>query len=112
MFAPSVVADKGVVYVVRTGAQRMGGALAIKAGGRGDVTETHVLWRSQGSSLVASPVYYEGRLYWAENSVAVCRDAATGKEVFRGRLSKNPNFYASALAADGKVYFVSRYSGT
>jgi len=107
---PSVVTHKGVVYVVRTGA-KAGGALAIKAGGRGDVTESHVLWRSQGSSLVSSPVYYNGRLYWA-GGTATCLDAATGKEVFRGRLSGNPSFYSSALAADGKIYCVSRFSGT
>src|SRR5262249_54722010 len=55
---PSVVAEKGVIYVVR------GEALAIKAGGRGDVTESHVLWRVKGySSLVPSPVYHDGLLY-------------------------------------------------
>jgi outer membrane protein assembly factor BamB len=107
---PSVVTHQGVIYVVRTGS-KAGGALAIKAGGRGDVTDSHVLWRANGSSLVSSPVYYEGRLYWADGS-ATCLDAATGKEAFRGRLSGNPRFYASALAADGKIYCVSRFSGT
>jgi outer membrane protein assembly factor BamB len=55
---PSVVAHKDVVYVVR------GEALAIRGGGRGDVTDSHVLWRVKGSSLVPSPVYHDGRLYW------------------------------------------------
>jgi len=104
------VAHKGVVYVVRT-VSKDGGALAIKAGGRGDVTESHVLWRYKGSSLVSSPVYYDGRLYWAGGS-ATCLDAANGKEIYRGRLSGNPNFYASPLAVDGKIYCVSRFSGT
>jgi outer membrane protein assembly factor BamB len=107
---PSVVAHNGVIYAVRTGS-KAGGALAIKAGGRGDVTDSHVLWRAQGSSVVSSPVYYDGRLYWAGGQL-VCLDAATGKEVFRGRLSGNPNFYASPLAADGKIYCVSRFTGT
>jgi outer membrane protein assembly factor BamB len=107
---PSAVTHKGVVYVVRTGS-KAGGALAIKAGGRGDVTDSHVLWRAKGSSLVSSPVYYEGRLYWA-GGTASCLDAATGTEIYRGRLSGNPNFYSSALAADGKIYCVSRFSGT
>jgi outer membrane protein assembly factor BamB len=107
---PSVVAHKGVVYVVRTGSKD-GGALAIKAGGRGEVSDSHVLWRVNGSTVVSSPVYYEGRLYWADGN-ATCLDAATGKEVFRGRLSGNPRFYASAIAADGKIYFVSRLTGT
>jgi outer membrane protein assembly factor BamB len=113
---PSVVAHKGVVYVVRDG------VLAIKAGGRGDVTRTHVIWRGQGSSLVSSPVYHDDLLYWFD-ALAHCVDAGTGKEVYRHRFSKDATknalggvtlvtFYASPLIADGKVYVVSRFSGT
>jgi outer membrane protein assembly factor BamB len=100
---PSVVAHKGVVYVVR------GEALAIRAGGRGDVTRSHVLWRARGSSVVSSPVYHDGLLYCAPGPV-FCLDAATGKEVYRNRLGGTS--YASALAADGKLYCVSRFDGT
>jgi outer membrane protein assembly factor BamB len=103
---PSVVAHDGVVYVVR------GEALAIKAGGRGDVTESNVLWRAKGfSSLVSSPVYHDGLLYWPGNG-AQCLDAATGKEVYRGKLSQGGSFYASPVVADGKIYFVTRSGGT
>ncbi|MCI0462957.1 MAG: PQQ-binding-like beta-propeller repeat protein [Gemmataceae bacterium] len=100
---PSVVAHKDVVYVVR------GSALAIRAGGRGDVTNSHVFWRAKGSSLVASPVYHDGHLYCAADP-AFCLDAATGKEVYRNRLGGS--FYASALVADGKIYWVARFEGT
>jgi outer membrane protein assembly factor BamB len=104
---PSVVADKGVVYVVRNE------ALAIKAGGRGDVTKSNVLWRVKGfSSLVPSPVYYDGLLYSPCGGSPFCLDAATGKEVYRGKLSKGGNFYASPVLADGKMYAVTRNSGT
>lgn len=102
---PSVVAHQDVVYVVR------GEALAIRAGGRGDVTQSHVLWRVKRSSLVSSPVYHEGRLYWPGGS-ALCLDAATGKEVFNKRFSDRSSYYASPLVADGKIYCVSRFSGT
>jgi outer membrane protein assembly factor BamB len=103
---PSVVAHQDVVYVVR------GAALAIKAGGRGDVSETHVLWRVKGSSLVSSPVYHDGRLYWPGGTMN-CLDAATGKEVYRGNLSeRGASFYASPLVADGKIYCVSRFHGS
>jgi outer membrane protein assembly factor BamB len=100
---PSVVAHKGIVYVVR------GEALAIRAGGRGDVSESHVLWRARGNSRVSSPVYHEGRLYWGGSE---CVDAATGKRSARGRLSKRASFYASPVVADGKIYYVSRFDGT
>jgi outer membrane protein assembly factor BamB len=102
---PSVVADKDVVYVVR------GEALAIRAGGRGDVKDSHVLWRVRGSSLVSSPVYHDGRLFWPDHT-STCLDAATGKELYRGRLNAAGNFYASPLVADGKIYCVSRFGGT
>ncbi len=102
---PSVVANKDVVYVVR------GGVLAIKAGGRGDVSDSHVIWRGNGNSTVSSPVYYEGRLYWSHDGVN-CLDAATGKNIYRARPSQGASFYASPLVADGKLYCVSRHSGT
>jgi outer membrane protein assembly factor BamB len=104
---PSVVAHKDVVYVVR------GGVLAIKAGGRGDVTDSHVLWRGKGSSQISSPVYHDRRLYWLSRSnVLSCLDAETGKTIYGQRLSKGGEFFASALVADGKIYCVSRFSGT
>lgn len=102
---PSVVANQEVVFVVRSG------VLAIKAGGRGDVKDSHVLWRSGGNSVVSSPVYYNGRLYWSNGSI-ICLDAATGKNVDSSRPSQGGNFYASPLAADGKLYCVSRHAGT
>jgi outer membrane protein assembly factor BamB len=107
----SVVAHKGVVYVVRTGARSGGSALAIKAGGRGDVADSHVLWRANGSSLVSSPVYEEGRLYWVDGAVH-CLDAATGKEAVKPRrLPGAGRPYASPLLADGKLYTMSIKGG-
>ena len=104
---PSVVVHKDVVYVVR------GSVLAIKAGGRGDVTESHVLWRGKGSSQISSPVYHDGRLYWLNRSeVLSCINATTGENIYRERLSKGGEFFASALVVDGKIYCVSRFSGT
>ncbi len=86
----SVVAHQGVVYLTRTGSEGGGGVLAIKAGGRGDIGQTHVLWRARGTAQVSSPVYYQGRLYWAAGAIATCLDAANGNEIYRGRLSGNP----------------------
>lgn len=104
---PSVVAHKNMVYVVR------GNALAIKAGGRGDVTDSHVVWRGKASSVISSPVYHDRRLYCLSRSeFLTCIDADTGANLYRQRLSKGGEFFASALVADGKVYCVSRFSGT
>jgi outer membrane protein assembly factor BamB len=100
---PSVVGHKGVVYVVRSE------ALAIRTGGLGDVSATHVVWRVRGGSVVSSPVYHNGHLYWADGT-ADCLDAATGRQVKRARAAGR--CYASALVADGNIYSVSRFEGT
>ena len=108
---PTVVSHDGVVYAVGA---RKGTAIAVRAGGRGDVTTTHRLWTIDYGSNVSSPVYYDGHLYWANESrgIAYCAEAATGKLVYKERLKPSPQFvYASPLVADGKLYYVSRQDG-
>ena len=108
---PTVVAHDGVIYAVGA---RKGTAIAVRAGGRGDVTTTHRLWTIEYGSNVSSPVYYEGHLYWANESrgIVYCAEAATGKVVYKERLKPSPQFvYASPLVADGKIYYVSRQDG-
>lgn len=110
---PTAVADQGIVYAV--GGLTSPGAIAVKAGGRGDVTESHRLWTIKKGSNVSSPVYHEGHLYWAhdESGVVYCADAKTGKIVYQERLAPPAKrIYASATLADGKLYYVSRTNGT
>jgi outer membrane protein assembly factor BamB len=102
-----VVAHEGVVYALQNDT-----CVAVKAGGRGDVTTTHTLWQKRLGSVVPSPVYHKGHLYWATN-VAYCVRATDGTLVYRERLKPDPgNIYASPLLADGKIYYVSREKGT
>lgn len=108
--ATSVVAHDVIIYV--TGG-RQGGSAAIKAGGSGDVTKTHVLWKSNKSSYVTSPVYQDGHLYWvSDRGMAICLNAKTGETIYEKRLDGASNLYASVLVADGKLYAVSRHNGT
>lgn len=108
---PSVVAQEGIVYAIGGGST----SLAVKAGGRGDVTKTHVLWRENKGSNVGSPVYHDGYLYWASDSggVVFCQEATSGKVVYSERL-KPPagQIWASPVLADGKLYYVSKENGT
>jgi outer membrane protein assembly factor BamB len=86
----SAVAHHGVVYALETG-PRGGGTMAVRAGGEGDVTKTHVVWRGSERSRIATPVDDGGRLYWINNRVANCIDAATGKQVYQSpRLGGGP----------------------
>jgi len=109
---PSLVGKGGLAYVV--GGGMMGtGSMAIRAGGSGDVTGSRVVWRHSAGSYVPSPVLVGDHLYWVdERGVACCLKADSGKEVYRQRLPEGGNTYASVVAADGKVYAVTRRSGT
>ncbi len=105
---PSVVAADGVIYCL--GGRSGIASLAVRTGGAGDVTATHRLWTSERGSNVSSPVYRDGHLYWAHesNSFAYCVKAATGELVYQERLPRSGQFYASALLADGRLYYVNR----
>lgn len=107
---PSLVYDKDVVYCI---GGRTGGSLAVRVGGRGDVTQSHRVWTLNKGSNVSSPIVHEGHLYWLHENlgIAYCVEAATGKLVYEERLANAGQFYASPVLADGKLYGVSR-SGT
>ncbi len=107
---PSLVADGGVVYCI---GGRTGAALAIRCGGRGDVTNTHKLWTGKKGSNVSSPILHEGRLYWMHDDLGLarCADAKTGAILYEERVAGAGQFYASPVLADGKLYYVSRNSG-
>jgi outer membrane protein assembly factor BamB len=107
---PSVVARDGIVYAI---GGRQHKALAVRAGGRGDVTKTHRLWEQYVGSNVSSPVLVGSYLYWVSDSgVAYCLKAATGEMIYGERLQGADRVYASAVAADGKLYVVTREKGT
>jgi outer membrane protein assembly factor BamB len=107
---PSVVAHDGIVYAVGGG----GTSLAVKSGGRGDVTQTHVLWRTSKGSNASSPIYHDGILYWTSEKGGVLhfQNAATGKSVEQRLAPDAGRMWASPILADGKLYFVSQFKGT
>lgn len=107
---PSAVYHDGVIYMTR--GYRNSPYLAIRAGGRGDVSASHVLWRAPGGgSYVPSLLYYDGLLYLTNDvGILTCADAKTGARVWQTRL--DGVFFASPVGADGKVYFVSETGET
>jgi outer membrane protein assembly factor BamB len=104
---PSLVADQAIVYCI---GGRTGGALAVRFGGRGDVTDTHRLWIGKKGSNVSSPVLHSRHLYWAHEQLGIvyCAEAATGAIRYEERLPRAGQFYASPLLADGKIYYLAR----
>jgi hypothetical protein len=132
---PSIVAKDGIVYAIGGGGGgTQPGAVAVKAGGKGDVNETHVVWRQRVGSYVTSPVIVGEHLYWVNNqNQAICLKLADGETVFQERLfggtggggrskageSRPPagggrgggfgsQPYASVVAADGKLFAFMR----
>jgi hypothetical protein len=107
---PTAVFADGVIYLSR--GYRSSDYLAIRPGGKGDVSKSHILWRTpSGASYVPSVVLYEGLLYMTnEIGVVTCADAKTGTPVWRRRLSGL--FFASPVAGDGKIYMVSETGTT
>lgn len=102
---PSPVYHEGTIYLSR--GYRNSDILALRAGGRGDVSTSHLRWRlPNGGSYVPSVLHYQGLLYMTnEVGVVTCADAATGTPVWKERLGGI--FFASPVAADGKVYMLS-----
>ncbi|MBX5495400.1 MAG: PQQ-like beta-propeller repeat protein [Bryobacteraceae bacterium] len=102
---PSPVFHDGTIYLSR--GYRNSDILALRPGGRGDVTSTHLRWRMpSGGSYVPSILQYGGLLYMTnEVGVVTCAAAETGTPVWRARLGGI--FFASPVAGDGKVYLLS-----
>ena len=102
---PTPVFHDGLVYMSR--GYRNSDFLALRPGGRGDVSASHIVWRTPGgASYVPSIVHYGGLLYMTnEVGVVTCAEASTGQPVWKKRLGGL--FFASPVAADGKVYMAS-----
>jgi outer membrane protein assembly factor BamB len=107
---PSPVVHDGVIYASR--GYRSGPYMAIKPGGRGDITATHVTWQvGTGAPYVSSLLYYEGAVYMANDvGVLTVIDAATGQRIWQERVEGV--FSASPVAGAGHVYFVSENGET
>lgn len=103
---PRPVFAAGLVYVC-TGYEGPAELLAIRPDGKGDVTKSHVEWRTDDRvPHTPSPVVADDKLWMvSDNGIASCRDAKTGDLHWRKRLGGD--YSASPLVADGRLYFAS-----
>jgi outer membrane protein assembly factor BamB len=83
--------------------------VAIRPGGSGDITETHVAWNlHSGVPEIPSPVFHAGRLYLVrDGGLLSCVRTDTGRVVYRERLGAPGQYSASPVIANGNVYAVS-----
>jgi outer membrane protein assembly factor BamB len=100
----------GMLYLSR--GYRSGPYMAVRLGGRGNVTASHMAWHvPTGAPYIPSLVLYDGLLYMgSEGGVISAIDAATGERVWQERIGGV--FTSSPVAGDGKVYFVSETGET
>ena len=82
--------------------------LAIRAGGRGDVSRTHRVWSFDNGPDVPTPVTDGTRVYIVtDKGIAWCLDLASGRVVYGPERLKPGTYSASPVLADGKIYVTS-----
>lgn len=113
--SPSVVVGDDALYTFGGYPQQQ--TIAIRRGGRKDVTESHRLWEARDSSYVATPLLHDGHLYWvSDRGFAFAMNAETGETVTRTRLtslrSGGRPVYASPILSGNELIVVTRKSGT
>ena len=79
--------------------------LALKAGGRGDVTSSHLLWSTSNGPDVPTPVT-DGKYFYMVNDRGImwCLDAKTGVEIYGQQRLKPGTYSSSPVLADDKIY--------
>lgn len=99
---PCPVVGHGMVYVCTSFTKSQ--LLAVKLGGHGDVTKTHVAWVSESQIPKKPSLLLSGQelLCCNDAGVVTCFDALDGQELWRARVGGN--FAASPILAGGLVY--------
>ena len=88
---------------------------AIRLGGSGDVTKSHVLWtKTKGLPYIASAIVYRGQVVTVKDGgLVTAYDAKTGKDVYvQERAAAGGRYYASPVAANGHIYLATLDDGT
>jgi outer membrane protein assembly factor BamB len=82
--------------------------LAVRVDGQGDVTDTHIAWRTDAMvAKTASPLLIDGLFYMvSDDAMLTCLEAATGKQIWRQRIGGN--YSASPIFADGQMFFFNQ----
>lgn len=106
---PCVIADGDVLYC---SGGRSNMTFAVRAGGRGDVSESHLLWNVPRGANVTSPLLDDGYLYWShDKAIALCLRASDGEEMFRERMPTRGRVYASIVSDGDKLFLTTRDNG-
>ena len=101
---PMIVTGSGLIFSV---SGRNGTIMAIRPGGKGDITDTHLAWLVKtGGPHVPSPVYHKDRLYVLNDTgILTCLKAGTGEKVWSQRLKGK--FTASPVIAADRLIVIN-----
>lgn len=107
-----IVTGLGLFFINCGGSPNATHLWAVRQGGAGDVTDTHVVWKmTKDVPLESSPVLVGDLLYTlSDRGVLICKEAKTGKTVWSERL--DGKYGASLLYADGRIYISSKEGKT
>lgn len=113
--SPSVVVGENAFYTFGGYPQQQ--TIAIKRGGRSNITDSHSIWESRDSSYVATPLLHNETLFWVtDRGFAMTMNANTGETISKTRLqdlkSGGRPVYASPILIGDKLVVVTRKSGT
>ncbi len=91
-----------------------GASLAVRAGGRGDVTKTHRIWhKPNGGSWLGTGVVDKGAIYICDiGGVVHCVDAQSGAELWKGRADGGGTWSSITKTGDGKMFLLTKAGTT
>jgi outer membrane protein assembly factor BamB len=132
-FYTSVTSKDDVIFG-SVGGRSGGGSFAIKVGGKGDVTKSHMTWTNGDQSSYATPVLHDGKMFIASRGIAISMKIDDGKQVAKVRLSGSDgggaenagggsrfggrggggggSDYSSPVIAGDKLYYIKRNGET
>lgn len=103
---PTPIIVDGIIYAPT----RKKPLLALKVGGEGDITESHLVWKYEGSAApdVPSPVS-DGKFFYMvdDRGLVTCLDAKTGTLIWGPETTTEAIVSASPVLVDGKLYIVN-----
>ena len=106
---PCVIEHDGLLYC---SGGRSNKTFVIRPGGRGDVSESHLVWDESRGANVTSPIFVDGYLYWShDKSIALCMRASDGEEMFRERMPTRSRVYGSIVSDGSQLFLTTRDAG-
>lgn len=108
--APVPLYEDGLAFFI-TGSGKTE-LIAVKMGGSGNVTDSHVAWRYDSMvAKTASPILVDGNIYMvSDDGMLTCVESKTGKQVWRSRIGGT--YAGSPIYGNGRLYFGNQQGKT